>query len=139
MLDDGSPMHMTVEEFREIARIHYKEASKLLERARAAKAEDRQHEAMLLADLSIAQRERADEYMKAAEGKGGDPILEEIMDGLQEQRDKFSLQPGQVLEPVAEPLSSKLGDRIARALSWVAQHEPQQEKASSAKPAKPQP
>jgi hypothetical protein len=72
------------DELHEIARIHYKEAKELLDRANESLAEGRQEEAKLLIDLSKARRERADEFEKAARGEGGDPIVAEILDSQQD-------------------------------------------------------
>ncbi len=72
------------DELHEIARIHYKEAKELLDRANESLAEDRQEEAKLLIDLSRSRRERADEFEKAARGEGGDPIVAEILDSQED-------------------------------------------------------
>jgi hypothetical protein len=114
MTDYEYQVRMPVIEFRDIARIHHREAERLLDRARTAQAEDRQHEAMLLADLSIAQRKRAEEYEKAARGEGRDPIVAEILDGLQEQRESFI----PVGEPFQEQPQFTPKGRFDRALSW---------------------
>jgi hypothetical protein len=106
---------MSADEFREIARIHYREAEKLLERAHEAQAEDRMHEAMLLTDLSIEQRKRAEQYELAAKGECRDPIVAEILDGLQEQREGFTPVDGQFEE---QPEYTPKG-RFDRALSWI--------------------
>jgi hypothetical protein len=110
---------MTVDEYRECARIHFREAERLLERARMAQIDDRQHEALLLADLSIAQRKRGEEYLKAARGEGGDPIVDEILDGLQEMRNNYVLAEGQRVNIME--LQSAVGpnERIKRALAWI--------------------
>jgi hypothetical protein len=107
------------EEYRTCAQIHFREAEKLLERAHAAQAEDRQHEAMLLTDLSISQRERGVLYEKAARGEGSDPIVTEILDGLQQRRDHFIPAPGQSLGIDLEVKES----RIARAFRSITFHQ----------------
>lgn len=107
-----------VDEFREIARIHFREAQQLLERAHRAKAEDLEHEANLLMDLSVARWRRAEQYVKAAKGEGEDPIVSEILDSLQEQRESFTPAKGQVVG-FSDQLESALETRISRALAWI--------------------
>lgn len=104
------------EEYRVIARIHFREAEKLLGRAHAAQAEDRRHEAMLLTDLSILQRRRAEQYVRAARGEASDPIVTEILEGLQERRNNFIPLPGQTMQD-----DSKLPQegRFTRALKSI--------------------
>ena len=77
------------DEFREVARIHYKEAKQLFERAQQALAEDRQEEARLLTDIAISRREKAEEYEKAAKENSDDPIVTEILGYQQELRDNY--------------------------------------------------
>jgi hypothetical protein len=78
------------DELHEIARIHYKEAKELLDRANESLAEDRQEEAKLLIDLSRTRRERADEFERAARGEGGDPIVAEILDSQEDNRPGYT-------------------------------------------------
>jgi len=113
---DGLSAAMNAEEYRRIADIHFRESEKLIARAHSAQAEDRYHEAMLLTDLAIAQRERAAEYEKTAKGEGHDPVVAEILDGLQEQRNSF-IQRRRLR--MALPDSVPEG-RFARALAWIA-------------------
>jgi hypothetical protein len=103
-------------EYLEIARIHHREAERLVSRAQTAQGEDRQHEAMLLTDLAIAQRERALEYEKAAKGEGNDPVVAEILDGLREQRSSFSPAEGQLLGDMS---GYPREGRFARAMAWI--------------------
>jgi acyl-CoA reductase-like NAD-dependent aldehyde dehydrogenase len=116
---------LPTEELLEIARIHHKEAKELLEHAQEAKAEEREEEAKLLMDLSVAREERAQEFEKAAKGEGGDPIVTEILDW---QEDLCGNYTPHSLEFFTEEelASSKLPDelespplgRIARFLAW---------------------
>src|ERR1039458_9180625 len=80
------------DEYREIARIHHKEAKQLLEHAHQAEAEDRREEAKLLMDLSISWEARAEEFEKAARGEGGDPIVTEILESQEEMIEKTSIK-----------------------------------------------
>jgi hypothetical protein len=112
---DDSASRMSAGEYLEIARIHNREARKLLERAQAAHASDQRHEAMLLTDLSIAQRERAEQYEKAARGEGQDPIVAEILDGLKRLRSSFIPAPGQLLGL----REYSPGGRFTRAAAWL--------------------
>ena len=114
------------DELHEIARIHYKEAKELLERANQSLAEDRQEEAKLLLDLAKSRRERADEFEKAARGEGGDPIVAEILDWQEDLNEGYvpytptfvtgdEPAPEQLIEELRKP---KPG-HIARAVAWV--------------------
>jgi acyl-CoA reductase-like NAD-dependent aldehyde dehydrogenase len=111
------------DELHEIARIHYKEAKELLERANQSLAEDRQEEAKLLLDLAKSRRERADEFEKAARGEGGDPIVAEILDSQEDNCPGFtgytpSFMTPEELLPVELPPKPKppLRKRIGRIL-----------------------
>jgi hypothetical protein len=114
------------DEFREVARIHYKEAKQLFDRALQAQAEDRQEEAKLLMDLAISRRARADEFERAARGEGGDPIVSEILDSQEEMKVKFTpyaptfMSKEELLrtELPADMKPAPLG-RIARAVAWI--------------------
>ena len=114
------------DEFREVARIHYKEAKQLFDRAIEAQAEDRQEETKLLMDLAIARRARADEFERAARGEGDDPIVTEILDSQEEMCVKFTpYAPAFFSEE--ELLHAELPEdmkpvplgRIARAVAWI--------------------
>lgn len=114
-----------VDEQLEVARLYHKEANLLLERAQAALADDRQEEARLLLDLAKAQRERADEFEKAARGESGDPIVAEILNNLQTQRNNITSSTPTYTAPVEDiPFWVKemkprpLGP-IARAVAWI--------------------
>jgi hypothetical protein len=114
------------EEYLEIARIHRREAMQLFERANQAHAEDRQQEAMLLIDLGIARRERAEEFERAARGEGRDPVVDEILDWQQDLCHNYVPYLPEFVSPDApfpEQLqgvekSRPLGP-IARAVAWV--------------------
>jgi acyl-CoA reductase-like NAD-dependent aldehyde dehydrogenase len=114
------------DELLEVARLYQKEAKQLLARAQEALAEDRQEEARLLTDLAIARRERADDFEKAARDEGRDPIVAEILNSQQSQRNNYSSytqpiprqrksSPQSWLEEMKPP---PLG-RIARAVAWI--------------------
>ena len=114
------------DEFREVARIHYKEAKQLFDRAIEAQAEDRQEETKLLMDLAIARRAWADEFERAARGEGDDPIVTEILDSQEEMCVKFTpYAPAFFSEE--ELLHAELPEdmkpvplgRIARAVAWI--------------------
>jgi hypothetical protein len=114
------------EEFLEIARIHHREATQLFERANQAHAEDRQQEAMLLIDLGIARRERAEEFERAAKGEGGDPIVTEILDWQRDLCDSYVPYLPEFVSrdaPFPEELQGVEKPRplgpIARAVAWV--------------------
>jgi len=119
MFQDESPSSMSANEYIEIARIHNREAKKLLERAQAAHAIDQRHEAMLLTDLSIAQRERAEQYEKAARGEGQDPIVAEILEGLNRLRSSFTPAPGQLPGQLLGLSEYSPGGRFTRAAAWL--------------------
>jgi acyl-CoA reductase-like NAD-dependent aldehyde dehydrogenase len=113
------------EEYLDVARIHHREAKQLLERAQEALAEDRQEEARLLTDLAIAWRERAEAFERAARGEGGDPIVAEILNNQQTQRNNDSSSTPTYTAPVEDIPSwvkeikpHHLGP-IARAVAWV--------------------
>ena len=116
----------SADEYREIARIHYKEAKQLFENAQKALAEDRQEEARLLTDLAIARRDRADEFERAARDEGGDPIVDELLDSEEFMCKNYTPNTPIYTAPEAElPQSWKdelkprpLGP-IARALAWI--------------------
>jgi hypothetical protein len=108
------------DELHEIARIHYKEAKELLDRANESLAEDRQEEAKLLIDLSRARRDRADEFEKAARGEGGDPIVAEILDSQEDNCPGYTeytptfmsaeeLLPVELPPEPKPPLSTRIG------------------------------
>jgi hypothetical protein len=107
-----------VDEYRDIARIHFREARKLYETAIASQAEDMMHEVHLLMDLAIARHDKAMLYEKLARGEGHDPIVAEILDSQQEQRENFILAEGQVAGRIDEHDNSLTG-RYERALAWV--------------------
>jgi len=114
------------EELLEIARLYQKEAKQLLERAQEALAEDRQEEAKLLKDLAIAQRERADEFEKAAREEGGDPIVAEILRHQQSQRKDHASYTPTYSAPEEELPQSWIDEMkppplgpIARAVAWI--------------------
>jgi len=114
------------DELHEIARIHYKEAKELLDRANESLAEDRQEEAKLLIDLSRSRRERADEFEKAARGEGGDPIVAEILDSQEDMCTEFigytpTFMKPEELVPVELPPEPKppLLKRIGRILVGI--------------------
>ena len=118
----GSP----AEELLEVALIFQKEAEQLLARAQEALAEDRQEEAKLLIHMAATHRERAEDFQRAARGEGGDPIVAEILDNQQLQRENYTPYTPTYAAPEAElPQSWKdelkprpLGP-IARALAWI--------------------
>ncbi|MGB9406127.1 MAG: hypothetical protein WCA89_01260 [Terracidiphilus sp.] len=121
------------DELLEIARIHRREAKQLFDRADEAHAEDRQEEAKLLMDLAISRRDRAVEFEMAARGKGGDPIVAEILDSQEEMCVKYTpFSPSimskeeltltaeeQSAAELAEGKKSTPSGRIARAVAWV--------------------
>jgi hypothetical protein len=107
----------------EIARIHHLESKQLLERSRQAQAEDRQEEAKLLLDLSNSNEKRAIQFEKAARGECDDPIVREILDGLEETTPKYTpyaptLMTEEELLYTPVPEKPKHGP-IARAVAWV--------------------
>jgi len=114
------------DQFLEMARIHHLEADQLFDRAIEAHAEDRQEESRLLKDLAISRRARGDEFVRAANCHGGDPIVSDILDGLEETKIKFTpYAPTFVTQE--ELLSTELPEElkrphlgwIARAVAWV--------------------
>lgn len=112
------------DEFREIARVYHIEAKHLMERARAAEAEERPEEAKLLMDLAASQEERAQEYERAARGEGDDPIVTEILDQQQELCDNYTpyvstYKPENVSEAPPEKKKLSLSGRLVRAVAWV--------------------
>jgi len=117
----GSP----ADQFLEIAHLHHLEAKQLFENAEKARAADRQEEAKLLLDLATSREERAMEFEKAARGECGDPIVSEIIDGLEETRVKhtpysptFMTEEELLRIPPPDESKPKLGP-IARAVAWV--------------------
>jgi hypothetical protein len=109
-----------------IASIHHKEAKQLLESAHAAKAEDRQEEAKLLFDVAASRKATAEAFERAARGETGDPIVAEILDSLEENREPYvpyaptflsqeELTPPEV--PVVKDMSLK--GRLLRGVAWV--------------------
>jgi hypothetical protein len=120
------------DELLEIARIHHIEAKQLRQHALDAQAEEREEEAKLLMDLSVAREERALEFEKAARGEGGDPIVAEILDTQEEMRDGSvpryipSFIPKEDLFPLKFPNEEKssLPKPIARILEWVKYKKP---------------
>jgi hypothetical protein len=116
----------STDEYLDVARIYQREAEQLLAHAQQALAEDRQEEARLLTDLAIAQRERADDFQKAARGEGVDPIVAEILDSEEYMNKNYTSYTPTYTAPDAElPQSWKdelkpppLGP-IARAVAWV--------------------
>jgi hypothetical protein len=118
--------HSPAEELLEIARIYHKEAQQLLERAQEALTEDRQEEAKLLTHLAIAQRERADEYEKAAREGNGDPIVAEILHHQQSQRKDHTSYTPTYSAPEEELPQSWIDEMkppplgpFARAVAWI--------------------
>jgi hypothetical protein len=114
------------DQYLEIARIHHLEAKQLLERSRASLAEDRQEEAKLLLDLSNTNEKRAIQFEKAARGECDDPIVAEIIDGLDESREKhvaykptFLTEEELLHTPLPEDADKPKLNPIIRALAWV--------------------
>ncbi len=116
----GSP----ADQFLEIAHLHHLEAKQLFEGADKARAADRQEEAKLLLDLATSREERAIEFERAARGECDDPIVGEIIDGLEETRVKFTpytptfLTNEDLLSGPTPEDKPKLGP-IARVVAWV--------------------
>lgn len=116
----------SVDEYREVARIHYREAKQMFENAQKALAEDRPEEAKLLTDLAIARRDRADEFERAAREEGDDPIVAEILDNEESMCKNYIPYTSTYTAPDEElPQSWKdelkprpLGP-IARAVAWI--------------------
>jgi hypothetical protein len=113
------------DELLDLANLYNKEAKQLHVRAQQALAEDRQEEARLLTDLAKAQQERADQFEKAAWGESGDPLVTEIMNNLQIQRDNNTSSTPTYTAPVEdipfwvkEIKPRQLGP-IARVLAWI--------------------
>ncbi len=114
------------DQYLEIARIHHLEAKQLLERSRESQAAERLEEAKLLLDLSNTNEKRASQFERAARGECGDPIVSEILEGLEEASVKFTpYTPTFMTEeelrhvPLPEDANKpKLGP-FARALAWV--------------------
>lgn len=112
--------------FLDIARIHHREAKQLLERAAEAKAEDRQEEYKLLMDIYAEREKTAIDFENAARGEAGDPIVTDILDSLEENREPFVpyaptfLSEEQLIPeavPVVKDLSVK--GRLLSAVAWV--------------------
>ncbi|MGA3009450.1 MAG: hypothetical protein ABSD72_04245 [Terracidiphilus sp.] len=111
------------DQFLEIARIHHLEAKQLFENAEKARLADREQEYKLLLDVATSREERAMEFERAAKGECDDPIVSEIVDGLDETRVKFTpYAPTLMTEedlaytPVVEKPKH---NPIARAVAWV--------------------
>jgi hypothetical protein len=110
----------------DIARIHYREAKQLEDNARTAEAEGRTEEAKLLKDLAIARKATADEFIKAAKGETGDPIVTEILDWQEDLSKNYTPHT-----PISLPSQGKLPDDflaefapppqgpIARFMAWI--------------------
>jgi hypothetical protein len=118
----GSP----ADQFLEIARIHHLEAKQLFENAEKARTADRREEARLLLDLATSREERAIEFERAAKGECDDPIVSEIVDGLEETREKFTpYAPTLMTEdellytPSPDDANKPKHGPIARAVAWV--------------------
>jgi hypothetical protein len=115
------------DDYRAIARIHYREAKQLLEGAQLAQSEDRQEEYKLLTDLAIARRQTAEEFEKAANGEAGDPIVAEILDWQEDlctgyvphQPVFIAADDNECPSYLAEELKRPDRGRIARAVAWV--------------------
>ncbi len=133
-LGDQAPVYTfqgnsPADELLEIARMHHLYAKQLLDRAQTAQAENRQEEAKLLTDLAAAQRERAEEFERAARGEGGDPIVAEILDWQQDQLDHsspcytptFISKEDQFIVKLPEHMKTPPPGRIARAVAWIAE------------------
>jgi hypothetical protein len=114
------------ESYLDIARIHHKEAKQLLEAAQAAQAEDRREEAKLLFDVAASRKATAEAFERAARGETGDPIVAEILDSQEENREPFVPYAPQFLSeeelippevPVVKDLSLK--GRLLSGLAWV--------------------
>jgi len=116
----GSP----ADQFLEVARIHHLEAKQLFEGAEKARQADRQEEANLLLDLATSREARAMDFERAARGECDDPIVTEIIDGLEETRVKPTpyaptfLTSEELLSVATPDDKPKLGP-IARAVAWV--------------------
>ncbi|MGA2351395.1 MAG: hypothetical protein ABSF70_13250 [Terracidiphilus sp.] len=115
------------DEFREVARIHHKEAKQLFDSAAVALAEGREQEYKLLTDLANARRERAEEFDRAANGEADDPIVNEILDWQEERNEAFvphtsnydGTEGGELPEDWMKELEPPPPGRIARALAWI--------------------
>ena len=114
------------ESFLDIARIHHREAKQLLERAQQAQAEDRQEEYKLLMDIYAEREKTAMDFESAARGEAGDPIVTDILDSLEENREPFTPYAPKFLSdeelipevvPVVKDLSVK--GRLLSAVAWV--------------------
>jgi hypothetical protein len=109
-----------------VARIHHKEAKQLFERADVADAEGRQEEAMLLIDLGIARRERAEELDRAAREEISDPIVAELLESEETMCKNYIPNTPTYTAPEAELPQSWIDELtprplgpIARAVAWV--------------------
>lgn len=118
----GSP----ADQFLEIARIHHLEAKQLFENAEKARVADREQEYKLLLDVAASREERAMEFERAAKGECSDPIVNEIIDGLEETREKFTpyaptflTEEELVYTPVLDDASRPKHGPFARAVAWV--------------------
>jgi hypothetical protein len=116
----------TVEECRNVARIHHREANQLFEGAQQAQVEGRREEARLLTDLAIARRATAEEFEKVARGEVGDPIVAEIREFEPEMFKNFTpntptyIAPDEELPPEwYEEMKRPLLGPIARAMAWI--------------------
>lgn len=114
------------DQFLEIARIHHQEAKQLFENAEKARLADREQEYKLLLDVAKTREERAMEFERAARGECGDPIVSEIVDGLEETREKFTPYTPTVMTeeeliytPVVNDADKPKHNRFARAVAWV--------------------
>lgn len=113
------------DELLDLANLYHKEAKQLFVRAQESLAQDRQEEARLLTDLAKAQQERANEFEKAARGESGDPLVAEITNNLQIQRNIDTSSTPTYTAPVEDIPSwvteikpHELGP-IARFLAWI--------------------
>jgi len=99
----------SAEEYLEVARIYHKEAKQLFARAQEALAEDRQEEAKLLIHLATAQRDRADEFEKAAREEGRDPIVTELLNNEKSMRKNYTPYTPTYIAPDADlPKAGKM-------------------------------
>lgn len=114
------------ESYLAIASIHNKEARQLLESAEVAQAEDRQEEAKLLFDVAASRKATAEAFERAARGETGNPIVAEILDSLEENREPFvpyapTFLSEEELHPPEAPVvvDMSLKGRFLRGLAWI--------------------